>query len=90
MNNINVNKIKLSKTNKLNNIILSKIELKALQYAENYGIVDYIINTNNNTMVYYDSYRMEHTTYKCIVDLNTMKETRQTLKQYYKIGQYNN
>ncbi|WP_291566901.1 hypothetical protein [Clostridium sp. UBA2485] len=54
---------------------------QALLYAEKYGIVDYIIK--NDKMIYYENFRMEHTTYKCEVCLTTFKEKRTELKRYY-------
>lgn len=51
-------------------------------YAEKYGILDYKVK--DNTMIYYASYFGEQATYKCILDLNKGKETRQKMKRYYK------
>lgn len=53
---------------------------KALQYAEHYGIVNYSIK--NNSMIYYVNYHLERMTYKCIVNLKSMAETRIQLKSY--------
>lgn len=57
-------------------------ELEALCYAEKHGIIEY--HVTNNRMVYYPTYPMEHTTYKAEVNLDTLKETREPLKKYYK------
>ncbi len=46
----------------------------ALFYAEKQGIIEYEVI--NNIMVYYDSFILENATYKVIVNLNTLKETR--------------
>jgi hypothetical protein len=63
---------------------MSKYDNLATAYAEHYGIVDY--KTNNNKMIYYVSYPQylnnKHYTIKCIVNLNTMQESRETLKRY--------
>lgn len=60
---------------------------KALIFAETYGIIEYKVI--NSKMIFYTNYPMEHNTYKCIVNLKTMFETRKALKRYYKIGGYN-
>jgi hypothetical protein len=57
---------------------------RALLYSEKYGIVNYRVNKNN--MIYYESFQLERNTYKCIVNLDTMKEQRTPLKRYYKNG----
>lgn len=57
-------------------------ELKALLYAEKYGVIEYCVE--GNRMIYYSSYPMEHMTYKSAVDLDSMEETRVALKNYYK------
>lgn len=54
---------------------------QALLYAEKYGIVNYKIK--NNKMVYYENFRMEYITYRCVIDLRTFKEERTALKRYY-------
>lgn len=60
---------------------------KALRYAERYGILDFKVK--DNEMIYYASYPVEHATYKCTVDLNKGKETRQQMKRYHKKYTYN-
>jgi len=61
---------------------LSFYEQKALEYAEEYGIIEYKVK--NNLMIKYHSFPYERTTYKSIINLDTMKETRTRLKRYYK------
>lgn len=53
----------------------------ALSYAENHGVIEYHIS--GNTMIYYSSFPMEHSTIKAVVNLDTMKEKRHYLKNYY-------
>ena len=54
----------------------------ALIYAENHGIIEY--HTDGHNMIYYSSFPYEHSTIKAVVNLDTMKETRHGLKNYYK------
>ena len=54
----------------------------ATLYAEDHGIIEY--HTNKNTMVYYQTFPYEHATYRAVVNLDTMKETREQMKNYYK------
>ena len=54
----------------------------ALCYAEHYGIIEF--HVKDNLMIYYPTYPMEHATYRATVNLDTMKETREPLKKYYK------
>lgn len=54
---------------------------QALLYAEKYGIIYYTVK--DKKMIYYENFRLEQTTYKCIVDLATFKEKRTPLKRYY-------
>lgn len=49
----------------------------ALEYAEKYGIINYKVI--NNEMVYYEYFPSE--TYKAIVNLDTMKESRSSVKE---------
>ena len=62
---------------------LNQKELKALEYAEKYGIIDYKIT--GNTMTYYESYPTEGH-YKATVNLKTMVETRKQVKFIRKGG----
>lgn len=55
--------------------------MKDVVYAEKYGIIEF--KTKGNRMIYYTSFPMERMTYKCVVDLETGKETRSPLKRYY-------
>jgi hypothetical protein len=55
-------------------------ELNALLYAEKYGIIDYKVK--GSKMTYYETYPNEGT-FKAVVDLKTMKETRTHLKRKY-------
>lgn len=52
---------------------------KALLFAEKYGIVEYKVN--KNSMIYYENFPLERNTYKCIVNLNTMKEQKKSIKK---------
>ena len=54
----------------------------ALEYAEKYGIIEYKVI--GSEMIYYKTYPMEHTTYKCVVDLKLGYEKRIALNRYYK------
>lgn len=49
---------------------------KAILYAEKHGIIEYQIE--NNSMIYYEKW--SNITYKCILNLDTMEETRKPLK----------
>jgi hypothetical protein len=60
---------------------------KALVYAEQNGILRYEVK--DGRMVYYTNYPLEHKTYKCIINLGIMKETRVSLKRYCIRGDYN-
>lgn len=62
-------------------------ELKALQFAEKYGKIEYKVEKNK--MVWGESYRGERNSYKCTLDLDTMKETKILLSRYYKKYEYN-
>lgn len=62
-------------------------ELKALIYAEKYGKIEYKVEKNQ--MVWFESYRGEHNSFKCFLDLDTMKETKTKLSRYYKKYEYN-
>ena len=55
---------------------------KAISYCDKYGFREFYVK--GNTMIYYTSWRIEHTTYKCVVNLDTMEETRTPMKRYYK------
>lgn len=70
----------------MNKTTIENYKNKALIFAEKYGIIEYTVKTSK--MTYYVSYPIEGT-YKCIVDLKTMKETRKHLKRYNKIGNFN-
>lgn len=63
-------------------INLNGHELNALRYAERHGIIDYTVE--GNEMKYYENFPVERSTYKCVVNLDTLKESRQALKYYYK------
>ena len=58
------------------------VKYLALEYAEKYGIIEYKVV--GNEMIYYKTYPMEHTTYKCVVDLKLGYEKRIALNRYYK------
>ena len=66
-------------------------EQRAIEYAEEHGIIDYKIN--GNRMIYYANYppyiAEPNRTYKVTVRLNTMKEERQLLNKYYPKGNLN-
>jgi hypothetical protein len=49
---------------------------KALQYSENHGIIDFVVN--NNTMIYHEktNYGNDCRVYECKLNLETMEETR--------------
>jgi hypothetical protein len=48
-------------------------EMKAIQYAEKYGVVEYTIEANE---MIYSVWSYGEGTYTCKVDLDMMKETR--------------
>lgn len=53
-------------------------EAKALEFAEKYGIVEYSVNEDK--MKYREKFfENKWITFSCIVDLNTMEETRKRL-----------
>lgn len=54
----------------------------AIRYCERYGICE--MHVVGNTMIYYTSFPMEHTTYKAVVDLDTLEENRTAMSKYYK------
>lgn len=58
------------------------METKAIQFAEEYGIIEYTIK--GDKMIFYKTYPRERRTFKSVVDLNTMKETKTQMKRYYK------
>lgn len=62
------------------------VKYLALEYAEKYGIIEYKVI--GNEMIYYKTYSMEHTTYKCVVDLKLGYEKRIALNRYYKPYSY--
>ena len=55
---------------------------KALLYAEKFGVIEY--HTKGNEMIFYTSFPTEKTTYKSIVNLDTLTEKRHAMKYYYK------
>ena len=57
---------------------MNKYELKALKYAEKYGIINYSVK--NNVMTYIEFLPIEGT-FKATVDLDTMKEVRTLIKE---------
>lgn len=66
--------------------------IKASQYAEEHGIIDYTVN--DNKMTYYANYPAylseQRRTYKILVNLSTMKEESRTqLKRWNKLGNHN-
>ena len=56
-------------------------EQKALLYAEKHGIIEY--HVEENKMIYYSSFPLEHSTIEAVVDLDTMAEKRKCLPKYY-------
>ena len=66
-------------------------EDKATQYAEQHGIIEYTVS--GNKMVYYANYPAylsePRKTYKIMVNLNSMNETRTHLKRWNKLGNSN-
>ena len=61
---------------------MDKYEYRALCFAEHNGILEYKVVKNQ--MIFYSSFPLEHSTIKAVVDLDTLKETRDYLKRYYK------
>jgi hypothetical protein len=57
-----------------------KYQQTALIYAEKYGIIEYEVI--NNTMVYYEAFPLESTTYKAVVNLDTMQESRTPINDH--------
>ena len=59
---------------------IENLEIRALRYAEIFGIVNYVIV--NNSMLYFDRYtetegnKKRMVTYKSSVDLNTLENIR--------------
>ena len=53
----------------------------ALLLAEKWGVIEYAVI--GNIMTFYSSWPGEHSTVKCEVNLDTMRETRRCLKRYY-------
>lgn len=67
-------------------------ELKAIQYAEKHGIIEYTVRRNKMTYyANYPAYLSEgRKTYKIVVNLDTMKEESRTqLKRWNRNGNYN-
>lgn len=66
-------------------------EQRALQWCEQYGVVEYKLN--KNVLEYNISYPAylgnPHYTVKHIVNLDTMQETTKQLKRYDQKGVYN-
>ena len=66
-------------------------EDKATQYAEQHGIIEYTVS--GNKMVYYANYPAylsePRKTYKIMVNLNSMNETRTHLKRWNKLANSN-
>ena len=60
---------------------MSEYELRALRYAEKYGIIEY--HVKGNEMIYYTTWIMEHATYRAVVNLDTMDEVRTLMSRYY-------
>lgn len=61
---------------------MNACELSALRYAEKHGIIEYHLEGRN--MVYYTSWPMERVTYRAVVNLDKMRETRTPMKRYTK------
>ena len=57
---------------------MDNYESKALQYAEKYGIIEYIVK--DSLMTYIEVLPLEGT-FKATVNLDTMKETRILIKK---------
>ena len=62
-----------------------QLEDLAELYAEHHGIIEYHLELEHdkNNMVFYSSFPMEHATYRCVVNLLTMKEKRTKMDKYY-------
>ena len=60
----------------MTDITMNEYELKALRFAERYGIFNYEVQ--GTEMTYTEVFRTEGT-YKAVVDLKTMKETRKQI-----------
>lgn len=65
---------------------------RALEYVEKYGIIDYTMKGKN--LIYYTDHReyvgqKTPTTYKAVVNLETMREARTRLKKHNKRGLLN-
>ena len=54
----------------------------ALCYAEKYGIIEY--HVKGNEMIYYTSWPLEYSTYKAVVNLDTLDEVRTEMSRYYR------
>lgn len=68
------------------------MENRAIEYIEKYGIIDYTIK--GNKLIYYVDHldyvgQKIPTTYKAVVNLKTMQETRIRLKKHNKRGAIN-
>ena len=59
-----------------------KYEHLALLFCEKYGIIEYKVE--GNKLVFYSTYTYERRTFKSVVDLDTMKETKTQMSKYYK------
>ena len=62
---------------------------RADTFAETYGIITYKVSGRN--MIFYANYYTDYThkkaiTYKCVVNLDTMKEKRTELKKLNRTG----
>lgn len=68
-------------TNPHYNDSVKHYEYIALLYAENHGVIEYYVE--NNQMIYYSSFPLEHSTVRVVVNLDTLKETRNYLSHYY-------
>ena len=66
-------------------------EERAIEYCEKYGIVQYSVK--GGQLLYYANYPAylsnPRRSYKVVVDLKTMKETRTLLQRYNKQGDFN-
>ena len=66
-------------------------EERAIEYCEKYGIVQYSVK--GSQLLYYANYPAylsnSRRSYKVVVDLKTMKETRTLLQRYNKQGDFN-
>lgn len=68
--------------NKIEWPVIEGYDLKALKYAERYGIIEY--HVKGNEMIYYTSWPLEHSTYKAVVNLDTLDEVRTEMGRYYR------